>query len=181
MVVLLLNLCKATAEVKTKQTNHGLLPCARFSNAVHAGPQHSPERRPAAGRGRCRPARPRPGSGQGEAPSLPGHRRDGSGAIPPATCKAPAASLPQSRTCMLGCVCGARKGCPGACRNCCRGGMKGRGAAEPGWLKCRMPTGPCGCMPGRTGRSRGYTGCCPGWVKAGPGGLNGIGLCAGTG
>lgn len=83
--------------------------------------------------------------------------------------------------CMLGCVCGDRKGCPGACRNCCRGGMKGRGVAEPGWLKCRIPTGPWGCMLGRTGRSRGYTGCCPCWLKAGPGGLNGIGLCVGTG
>lgn len=84
-------------------------------------------------------------------------------------------------TCMLGCACAVRKGCPGACRNCCLGGMKGRGFAEPGWLKWRIPTGPWGCMFGLSGLSLGNTGCCPCWLNAGPGWLNGIGLWVGTG
>lgn len=59
--------------------------------------------------------------------------------------------------------------------------MKGRVAAEPGWLKCRIPSGPGGCSAGLTGLSLGNTGCWPCWLNAGPGWVNGRGLGAGTG
>ena len=64
-------------------------------------------------------------------------------------------------TCRLGCVWVGRKGCPGPGRKGWRGGMKGLVAADPGWLKCRSPTGPGGWRVGLTGLSLGNTGCCP--------------------
>lgn len=81
----------------------------------------------------------------------------------------------------LGCACVGRNGCPGLGRNGCLGGMKGLAVADPGWLKCRIPTGPGGCRAGLTGLSRGNTGCCPCWLNAGPGWVNGKGLWVGTG
>ena len=84
-------------------------------------------------------------------------------------------------TCRLGCVWAGRKGCPGPGRKGCRGGMNGRAAADPGWLKCRIPTGPGGWRAGLTGLSLGNTGCCPCWLNAGPGWVNGKGLGVGTG
>lgn len=84
-------------------------------------------------------------------------------------------------TCRLGCAWVGRNGCPGPGRKGCRGGMKGRVAAEPGWLKWRIPTGPGGWRVGLTGLSLGNTGCCPCWLNAGPGWVNGKGLGVGTG
>lgn len=88
------------------------------------------------------------------------------------------ALLPWIHTCILGCVCVVRNGCPGFCKNCGLGGKKGRGFAEPGWLKWSIPWG---WMFGLTGLSLENTGCCPCWLYPGPGWLKGRGFWVGTG
>lgn len=82
---------------------------------------------------------------------------------------------------MLGCAWVVKNGCPGACKNGCLGGRNGRALAAPGWLKWRTPTGPCGWRLGLTSLSLGNMGCCPCWLKAGPGWLKGSGFWLGTG